>query len=147
MFHENFAKFAKNMILNARQKTSTFFIGYVNIRSCKVSYLWLYCAWKSSDGLFGIFRIKSEEIQHIPGVSAIIARFRLRMSIQKLHLTSLYREICSFFESETSCGRGKFKKYLKKNKFENQQKLAKIAFFNDLGLGCVGGVNILGRGG
>ena len=95
MFHENFAKFAKNMILNARQKTSTFFIGYVNIRSCKVSYLWLYCAWKSSDGLFGIFRIKSEkkfydfflisllceEIQPILGVAAIIARFRLRMSI------------------------------------------------------------------
>ena len=95
MFHENFAKFAKNMILNARQKTSTFFIGYVNIRSCKVSYLWLYCAWKSSDGVFGIFRIKSEkkfydfflisllceEIQPILGVYAIIARFRLRMSI------------------------------------------------------------------
>ena len=95
MFHENFAKFAKNMILNARQKTSTVLIGYVNIRSCKVSYLWLYCAWKSSDGVFGIFRIKSEkkfydfflisllceEIQPILGVDAIIARFRLRMSI------------------------------------------------------------------
>ena len=95
IFHEIFVKFVINARLNARQKMYTFSFGYVNIRSCKVSYLWLYCAWKSSEGVFGIFRIKSEkkfydffpisllceEIQPNLSMIAIMARFRLRMSI------------------------------------------------------------------
>ena len=153
IFHEILHIFFLKTVLAAGQKVRGIFVGYVNIRSCNCTYLWLYCLWRSNDGISGIFRIEiekkvsdfflisrlCEEISRTLEMIAILIRFWLRMSIWKAHLVNLAQEIQAFYGVVSSCGKRETKKYLETKILKKLKKHEKSWFLDDLGSGWLGG--------